>query len=205
MCIRDRVGIAFNVRRLRGHNVEIELGDLTNGMERFNATLYAAFHASRDSAPISRATITELTGISDRRQREFDQIANVERERNFSIDERQTDENTADHVWAHNRASFRFTDHKGKQGEKGQTYNARRLPNSYKSPLQRGTNGRKKKINSKLAGNLVTHRAQGQPESTVERVFFTDARTAAKTAKRAENANLRLSGRKDYSMWMPIH
>lgn len=195
--------MVFNVERLSGYNVALSISDLTNGIKQFNATLYGAFHASRgdDANPISRAIIRKMTGISERRQRDYDHIAGITRQRNFSIEEQRTADNIEEHVWKHGRARFDFIDHQGKQGESGITYNARRLPNSYESPQKIGTNGRKKKVNSQLSKTLVDHGVQEKDRTVEERLFFSNGREAGAAMKRSQDVIWTLSARSDWQLW----
>ena len=187
-----RVCAYFGVRKLTGRNVEIAIEDMTGKLKRYRARLYEAFHAGRTDNPITRASIEDATGINERTQREYDHEIGMVKIKNYSIDEKRTQETAQEHAWQFNRASFELTDYKGKQGERGTVYNARRMANSYRSTLQNGTNGRKRKVNKALkqrdTDGLVTNRAQVNGESSQSRLYFVDGRKAAKAIKSDQTA-----------------
>lgn len=196
-----RACLNFGIERLSGDNIEVDFVTIIGSIKTYRATMYGAFLASKRTAPISREKITEATGYSERSQREFDQIIGTKITRNFSIDAQQTDETKEAHLWQCGRAHFEFYDGHGKQGEKGRTYNARRLPNTYETQFQRGTNGRKKKINRKLKTDLVATWEQGNGTDAQLRVFHTDALTAGKATKSAQTAILRHYSCRDFATW----
>lgn len=191
----------FDVRHLSGKNVEIKLKDVTGTFKQFKAALLSSFYASRKSNPISRETIRAITGISERTQQELDQISGVTIEKNIGIATVQTPENIQDYFYDNGQAAFSFIDHKGKQGKKGVTYNAQRLPNTYYSPLTIGTNGRKKKVNTQLNELLVIKEAQGKSSTQYDRIFYHDQRQATNRAKAGHDAIWRHTSRRDYALW----
>lgn len=191
----------FNVERLSGNNVDVDLVLITGNIKSYRAAMYGAFLEGKRTAPISRAVIEAETGYSERSQREFDQIIGVTKTRNFSVDTVQNADTKEAHVWLYGRGHFEFVDYKGKQGEKGQTHNARRLPNSYATSFQHGTAGRKKKINQQLRLNLVNIWAQGNETMSKVRLFYADGREAGGAIKAQRAAIVRCSGRKDFAFW----
>lgn len=168
------VASSLSISRLDGTPVLLPLESLVHGIEATKAAFYAAFHASRKSTPITRATQRNITGVSERSQRTYDHIAGVQRVHNFDITQTATEANAQEHSWQFNRASFRFTDYLGKQGDVGSLYNAQRLPNSYRSPLEQAASGRTRHINRSLQV-LVTKGVQGNSNRRVKQLFYTNA------------------------------
>ena len=191
----------IGIEQLTGNNVNVSIEDVTTSLKRYRAAMYSAFIAGKETAPISRYVVAELTGINERSQREYDHVIGIKKTRNYSIDDRRTKDSAMNHAWEHHRASFGFRDHKGKQGEAGATYNARRLPNSYESTHECGTNGRKKKTNQQLKITLVNKWAQGNDNTSVVKIFYPNVRKAGTAIKRQLTAIMRHYKAKDIAMW----
>jgi hypothetical protein len=125
--------------------------------------------------PISRAALTELSGVGASSQRAYETRAGVEVQTNCAVGEAVTKEATENRAWRHGRALFELKDHRGRQGRKGQSYLAWQLPNSYIGAHARQPKGRQKRINRKLR-DLVNIGTPGNGERAV------DTASAAATA-----------------------
>ena len=179
-----RVAAGLGLARLDGRPIALPVQALSN-IGEFKAAVYAAWHGGRKSEnPISRQAIKELTGIPERTQRHYDRLSGTKRITNYATGERNNEQTAERAAWEHGRAAFVLTDYKGKQGRKGGRYNAWRLPNSYQIKLERANKGRQRKINAKLAADLVTNGARGNGGSGIDRLFHPDGKQAARAAQR---------------------
>lgn len=196
-----RVAIALEVDRLRGRPVAVPLSVLLGGMGQVRAHFYATFHSRRsyhssrtdDSQdrpgnPISRQALRHISQVPARTQRLYERRAGVEVRPNMAVGERLTSRSLQERAWRHGRATFPFTDTKGKQGPAGGRYVAWRLPNSYSGPHATCPKGRTKKINRQI--DLVNSRVQGndldRPNGrlTVDRLFHPSGQDAGRAYNR---------------------
>jgi hypothetical protein len=178
-----RIAYTLDLGRLQGFPIELPISALLGGIQAVRAAFYACFHGSRDSKPISRETLRQLSGIAERTQRDYDREAQVKRRRNLAIGEAYTTENAQERAWRQGRGVFHFVDVKGRQGRKNRAYVAWQLPNSYEATYQRRSRGSRKRLNRKLK-DLVTKGIPGNAEGMVERVFFGNGALAAKAYSR---------------------
>jgi hypothetical protein len=178
-----KVAYKLDLERLQGFPVELPVQALLGGIQAVRAAFYAAFHGGRDSKPISRDTLHELSGVPSRTQLEYERVAHVERSRNVAIGERYTTENLQERAWHHGRAVFRFVDKRGRQGRAGGEYVAWNLPNSYRTEYQRRSRGGRKRINRKLA-DLLKKGIAGNDERAVEKLFFPNGALAVRRYNR---------------------
>jgi hypothetical protein len=138
--------------------------------------------------PISRAALTELSGVGASSQRAYETRAGVEVQTNCAVGEAVTKEATENRAWRHGRALFELKDHRGRQGRAGQSYLAWQLPNSYIGAHARQPKGQQKLINRKLR-DLVIKGTPGNGERTVnpravDAAVAATAPAASKLAKR---------------------
>lgn len=171
----------LDIERLQGTRVIIPLADLTGKLARMRTALQAAFHASRNSDnPISRATLRDLTGISERSQREQERqhAELIEAKANYCLDGRIDQECIHEHAFRYRQSAFQFTDFIGKQGDAGDIHLAHQLPNSYTARYQCASRGRKRKINRQL--NRVTQGARGTEWQQIEGVFYDNGAKAVR-------------------------
>jgi hypothetical protein len=146
-----RVAMALYVDRLVGKPVELPLPALLGGIGDVRAHFYASFHSGRrDSNPITRQKLRELTGVPERSQHDYERQAGVDSQRNMTIGERYSVKEVQERAWRHGRAAFHFVDIQGKQGKPGREYIAWHMPNSYQGPHDPCCKGRQKKINRQL-------------------------------------------------------
>jgi hypothetical protein len=141
--------------------------------------------AGDSAAPIARATLARLSHVSRRSQRSYEARAGIQQRRNFAIGRRSSPESDQQCAWQYGRATFRFTDHGGRQGRRGAAYNAWQLPNSYTGPHRRLPQGCQKRITRKLA-DLFMKGMTGNDERAAttdhrgdRRFFASGARAAA--------------------------
>lgn len=183
-----RVASKLGLDRLQGYPVELPIQALLGGIQAVRAAFYATFHSGRESRPISRDTLHDLSGIPARTQLEYDRVARVRRSRNFAVGERDTAEAFQERAWRHGRGVFLFVDAKGRQGRPGETYVAWNLPNSYQAGYQRRSAGSRKRINRKLV-DLLLKGTTGNDEGTVEKLFFANGAQAVRRYNRAAGSD----------------
>ena len=161
----EKVAYRLHVKQLQGNPVQLSLSVLTSKIGVVRAEFFATFHSGRkESRPISRATLTSISGVAERTQRLYDRATNVKSEGNLAIGAVVTPENLKTTSYKRRHGSFIFIDKHGKQGPVGQQYHAWRLPNCYHGVHQTGKRGRQTKINRWLKqqhADLVINRAQG--------------------------------------------
>ena len=174
-----KVAAALGLRRLRGKTVELPARLLFAPIGELRAHLYASFHSGRGAAaaPISRATLCDLSGVSPRTQQSYDARARVRVQACVAVGERVTTAVAEEHAWRHGRGSFTLTDYRGEQGAAGSVYLARRLPNRYLGPHPTGSKARR--LNTQLAG-LCHQGDAGNGRLAVRRRYFADGAAAAK-------------------------
>jgi hypothetical protein len=184
-----KVALALGVERLRGRPVALPVAILLSGIGAVRAHFYASFHSGREGkeeqapgSPISRATLSRLTGVPERSQRLYEQAAGIRVRVNIAVGESCTAANFQERAWRHGRGTFKFYDHGAKFGRVGQAYVAWRLPNSYLGCHQQRAKGRQKKINRQI--DLVDKWAQGNDLPAKHSLFHHGAAAAAKTYNR---------------------
>lgn len=182
------VAARLGLVRLTGKPIALPVQLLGAGIGEFRAVVFAAWLAGKSGNPISQETARRLTGIPERTQRHYCDVAGIRRRANYAIGKRFNREGAEQAAWEHGPASFTITDFDGRQGSKNGRYNAWRLPNSYILKLKAAPKGRQQKINAKLA-DLVNTGAQGNGNSGVSRIFHPDGKTAAKAAYRQSGIN----------------
>jgi hypothetical protein len=191
-----------------------------------NAALYACFHAGRVKAakldplvkavalatddripttpagPIARGKIRASAGISRYRQRSYEKRAHIRITPNLRLSPAQPVDQLDRPPGKSYGPVYTFIDHKGYHGPAGQTYDARRLSNSYQAPGQYRAyfSQRTRKLNqdadrlrisSSGAGITPDSHAGPQPFKKFDRVFY-------ESQKGAEQAYLRTG---KYTLW----
>ena len=142
--------------------------------------------------PISRDTLTALSGACPRSQAAYERRAGVASRGNFALGERvpggagaPAGDMEQERAWRQGRALFRLTDYHGQQGAPGATYLAWRLPNTYGSARghQPRPKGRQKRINRQLA-DLFMKGMTGNGGRPIEKRFYATALAAYRRAER---------------------
>jgi hypothetical protein len=174
-----KIAYALDCERLAGFPIRLPISTLLGGIQAVRGAFYAAFHSGRSKNPISRQTLAELTGVLERTQRSYDQVARVQRQANIAIGERYSKETVEERTWKQGRAVFHFIDVRGLQGKPQAEYLAWHLPNSYTGPHERRSRASGKRVNRKLA-DLVKKGIPGTSEGMVERLFWPNGAQAAK-------------------------
>lgn len=187
-----RVAHALDVEKLTGRPVALPIAALLNGIGRFRAHLYTAFHSGRtkdtprgsQAMPIARSTMAELSGVGASSQRAYEAQTAVEVQANFAVGEQATKENQENRAWQQGQALFELKDYRGHQGKRGQTYLAWQLPNTYIGEHPHRPRGRQKRINRKLK-DLVMKGMPGNVGRTSEtrkprKVYYPNGKLAAK-------------------------
>ena len=86
-----KIALELDCNRLKGKRVDLPIKTLLGGIGEVRAHFYASFHSGRTAAnPISRQTLESITGLSPRTQRDYDRIANVQRQRNLAVGPKHT-------------------------------------------------------------------------------------------------------------------
>jgi hypothetical protein len=81
-----RVFKRFNLRRFwHSRPILLPLDDLVGGIRRLRAAFYSSFIAIHNSNPISRIALKEITGVSERSQRNYDKVCGIKVRRNFAL------------------------------------------------------------------------------------------------------------------------
>jgi hypothetical protein len=174
-----RVAQALGCGQLRGKPIALETKALLGGIKQVRAHFYASFHSSRREAnPVTRGTLRGLTGVPERTQRQYEQVADVASKRNIAIGEQYSKEAIEERAWRQGQAAFRYLDTHGKQGAPGREYVAWHMPNSYEGPHSKRCKGRQKKINRQLRA-LVMKGMLANGRKTVERLFWANGAAAA--------------------------
>lgn len=149
----------------------------------FKAALWAAYHAGRiqnTGRPISRDTLTELTGVSRRTQRRYEaSTGHVTATRNSVV---------VGHGLGDLRAAREFI-HGGCFIPGGSPTGPvhQPLPNSYRATLPLGSRSAARKLNRTLSGALLI-----SPGGQHKRVFFESAAKAEKAMRRGNAADVTL-------------
>jgi hypothetical protein len=136
------VAAALGVERLDGRRVALPLNELLASLSVVKAHFYASFHSARtgensgslSAAPISRAALAELSGVSQRTQQRYEAHAGVRSQANFVLGAPLTEAGEEEMAWQYGRGAFAFHDVTGQHGRPGARYQARQLPNSYSGP-----------------------------------------------------------------------
>jgi hypothetical protein len=127
--------------------VSLPIAELLQPLGQVRAHFYASFHAGRDQddndksgkppqppAPISRETLTNLTGASRHTQYRYERQTGIRVEVNVAVGCALREANRGEieeQAWQYGPAWFAFTDKKGLIGPQGGRYQARQMPNSY--------------------------------------------------------------------------
>lgn len=160
-----KVSQKLGVDRLSGRPVVLSAAALLNGIGRFRAELYAAFHSGRvkvapngakQAAPIARETLTVLSGVGETTQRRYEQQLRqtetaVTIQPNFAVGQKASQAELKKKAWQQGHAVFILKDSRGQQGPKGEQYVAWQLPNSYQGSHQQCPKGQQRRINRQLA------------------------------------------------------
>jgi hypothetical protein len=176
-----KVAYGLGVERLSGRPVALPLAALLDGIGRFRAELYAAFHSSRvkvtpggkeQSAPIARETLTQLSGVGETSQRRYEEQLKRKKtaviiQPNFAIGQQTSQAEIEGKGWQQGNALFILNDYQGQQGTKGKAYVAWQLPNSYRGSHQQRPKGRQRRINRQLK-DLVMKGMPGNESQTAE-------------------------------------
>ncbi len=151
-----KAAAALQVERLAQRPTAVPVTILTAKLRVVRAHFYASFHSSRQTAdtgrqkPVARATLNDLTTLTPKTQRAYEQTAHVKAQANFAIGKHSSPERLQETAWKKGAASFELVDHNGRQGKAGATYVAWQLPNSYRGPHRIMARGRQKQINREL-------------------------------------------------------
>lgn len=190
-----RIAYTLNSGRLQGFPVALPTQALLGGIQGVRAAFYGCFHGGRDGKPISRDTLRSVTGLAERTQRVYDQVAKIKRQRNIAIGEGYSQEKAQERAWLRGRGIFHFIDTKGLQGKVGREYVAWHLPNSYLTTYQHRSRGSRKRLNRKL-NDLLMKGITGNTEVAVEKVFFATGALAVRQYNRDPHQDV---------YWQPDH
>jgi len=200
-----RVALALGCERLKGKPISLPITALLGGIKRIRANLYSCFFSGRkENNPIARETLRELTGVPERTQRKYEQVADVASKRNIAIGERYSKEAIEERAWRQGQAAFLYLDTHGKQGAPGREYVAWHMPNSYVGPHSQCCKGRQKKINRQLRA-LVMKGMRANGREKVEQLFWANGAAAGKGYNRHSDIDAYWphgrSRREHYILW----
>ena len=183
---QEGVAELFALKPLRIHCVRIHIDDLLQGMGDVNASLFTSFHAGRgerekSNGPISRATLTDLSGKSASAQRNYDEAMGTAARANYvrtGISASTAGPNELAHAaLRHEGAAFVVNDALFRLRPAsthpifGHGAIAVRLPNSYRADTMRfehASAGRKRRINQHLHVHLYAQLHQQQANHLVD-------------------------------------
>ncbi len=179
LCSQAKVAAALGIGRLQHKPVALPVSILCQPIGDVRAHLYASFHSIRSGGekqamPISRQTLTMLSGVCPRTQQAYEMRARVQATACIAVGAVQepvssrvetpvlsrvevatstqlsASVSSQEEMWKNGRAGFRFCDHLGKQGERGKIYHARRLPNRYSGPHAAASGRGRRRLNRQL-------------------------------------------------------
>ena len=183
-----KVAILLGLDRIDTRPVDLPLEVVAGTAGQFNAAIYAAWLAGRNNPdkPISREVIAAKTAVPERTQRHYDQVAAIDVTPNIALAGRPSPTASQDHAWQHGRASFEFTDYNGRHGPAGRIYLAHRLPNSYRTKLRDGHNGRYRSVKKRFNKTLSNPNNKGDRErlNRVDRLYHDNGAAAARAYNR---------------------
>ena len=227
-----KVAAGLGVVRLSGRPIALPLTVLLEPIGLVRAHLYASFHSSRlgeagqEAGPISRESLTAVSGVSRRTQHAYEQRAKVRVQRNIAVGAaigaagavgatasaslNQKTATTEEAAWQHGRAMFVLTDSKGIQGKPGQRYLAWQLPNSYSGPHALMARGRQRHLNHQLVdlrhygdagnGSFGGFSAGCLAKVLLRRRYAANGAMAGRCLKRQTNTNIYWRGRRGCGM-----
>ena len=158
---RTKVAAALGVERFGRDAVSIPTTKLLGTIGVVRAYLYATFHVAGKrggNAPIARATLQDIAGVSAGSQRNYEMKSGIVAEKQFVVE--TVSECDEEMVWQHGSAGIKIIDSKGLHGAAGQAVWLRRLPNKYACDFERGLTRLRKRLNRKLV-DLLNIRGTG--------------------------------------------
>lgn len=196
-----KVALALGVERLTGRPVALPVAALVEGIGAFRAHLYTAFHSGRAKEtvrgrqvmPIARATLADLSGVGVSSQRAYEKEARVKVQTNFAVGEVATEENRENRTWKQGTAVFTLTDYRGQQGQKGKSYLAWQLPNSYLGQHQHRPKGRQKRINRELKDLVMQGmpgNVEGRAETHPKKRYYPNGKEAVRSCGRGQESDV---------------
>lgn len=174
----DKIAAGLDVGHIAGAPVALPVWPLLDGHHEAAAAFHAAWLTTRgdDPNPISRQTITSITGACKSSQIAYDVTASIQARRNIGIVGNGTKDQLQDAAWRYGHA-FKFRDHAGRVGRRGWIYTAINLPSSYQSPYATLPKGRQRRINAALHDLVSMGRGKGNND--IRRIYFSDGAAAA--------------------------
>ena len=195
-----KVAAALDIGRFSGAPIVLPLSDLLQSIGHVRAAFYASFHAGREARPISRKTLAEITGASERVQRQYDQRTQLVRVANYSLTSQA--ESAENVYWQSGRAAFQFIDKFGRHGAVGRTYWAVRLPNSYQTSYSQLPSSGTKQLNRQLKLDLVLNGTQGNTLSQwPQRLFHTNGKKAVRAYNSRQDVYIQTEKQNRASFW----
>lgn len=175
---------ALGVRSVQGATIQLPTERLLGSVGSARANVYAAFHSGRQTVrPISRATLTQLTGCSANTLRNYEDAAKVEARACYAVGAPIDHASAEQQSWQQGSAAFTLTDRRGKWGRVGQRYLAWQLPNLYVGPFTSIATQQRKRIQRRLR-DLPTLGTAGNEQRPRARLYglSTDRKRAKRTA-----------------------
>lgn len=183
------VAAALGCDRFDRFFVDMPLGEALGGIKQFRAAAYAAVLSVHAKAPISKDTLTELTGLSKSSLYEYDALLKeadrLEVEQNYRLEPITTAEERQEVAWQRPGA-FDFIDYLGIYFRPGQQCMAWPIPNSYK-PANAGISRRRKQARHHIIDpEKYSTRGNGDKR---RRLYYDERKAADKAFKRAREPN----------------
>ena len=174
-----KVAAALAIGRLQHKPVALPVSILCQPIGDVRAHLYASFHSTRSGGdkpamPISRQTLTALSGICPRTQQAYEARAKVKATACIAVGAVQSPALSGavvsgeEEMWKNGRAGFALRDHHGQQGERGKVYYAHRLPNKYSGPHAAASGHGRRRLNRQLADLRQKGAGNGQQAASQE-------------------------------------
>ena len=209
-----KVAVSLGTKRLHLKPVTLPVSLLLEKIGTVRAHFFASFHSSRYGQhngkaktnegqnrvpPLSRASLQEITSVKPRTQRHYEVRAGIRRQANYALVRESGLADNQEQAWHMGQAWFRYIDHAGKYGKRGQVYSVWRLPNSYRGPHKLEPLGRQKKINHEIAdlfmkgmtgnGNVMEDK-ECSKSKTYHRRFYSSGATAVANYNRQSKCDI---------------
>ena len=180
-----KVAAALGIERMENRPIALPLHALLGGIGTVRAHFYASFHSGRyddnQSKPISRQTMTMLSGVGRDSQRSYERKANVAVRSNFALGQAATVGARQSACWQIGQHVFTFNDRQGNHGKPGASYLAWQLPNSYAGVHDQQPRRQRRRINRQLA-DLLNLGTTGNREQKKLRHYYHSGSELAKSA-----------------------
>lgn len=140
----------LGLQHLTGRPVAMPVTHLLGTIGAVRAHFYASFHSGRRARPISRATLTHLSGISHSTQRNYEARCGLRVQPAYALGGTNTQTRRQNTAWQYGRAAFTYVDNAGHHGPRRAAYVAWRLPNTYQGIYPSLSKQSRQRLNRRL-------------------------------------------------------